>query len=144
MPQRRNKLNLKYIPDMDIFYIYLEPSKAKILTRSSFSEDVAIFVSKEKKNTICGYEIVNARESFEKNIQFLQLEIKQLVGVALCFSRSVRQLSQEKMADFLGIGLTTYKQIENGELNFSIEIFQIIGKKFPEIKRIIGKYLRAT
>jgi len=137
-------MNLKYMSDMDIFYIYLEPSKAKILTRSSFSEDVAIFVSKENKNTICGYEIVNARESFEKNIQFLQLEIKQLIGVALYFSRSVRQLSQEKMADSLGIGLTTYKQIEKGEQNFSIEIFQHMSKQYPEVRKVVAEGLLAS
>jgi uncharacterized protein YuzE len=137
-------MNLKYMPEMDTLYIYLEADIPKIMIPSDIDERVGIFVDKKTKKTLCGYEIEGAKDFLFSNLNKLELSLKQKIAVGLYFIRILKGLSQETMANEINVSLSTYKYLEKAENNLTFDTFEMINSKFPMVAKVIGKSLLAS
>ncbi|MFZ4715861.1 MAG: hypothetical protein ACOYL6_19215 [Bacteriovoracaceae bacterium] len=137
-------MNIKYMEEIDTLYIYLDSEAPKVLTASTFSEDVSVYVSKLDKKKICGYEIENASKTLLLNLPKLKLDLKQLLAVIMFNSRLGLKMSQESMANELEMSLSTLKNLEKANQNISIESFESILDKVPEARIAIAKKLLAS
>ena len=142
--KRRQKMNLKYMQEIDTLYIYFESDTPKIMVPSDIDDRVGIFVDKKNRKKVCGYEVEGAREFFLGNINKFDFNLKQLIAAGVFFLRILNGYSQEKMASELGVSLSSYKNLEKAEQNFTLETFESINSKFPEMKKIVGESLLAS
>jgi DNA-binding XRE family transcriptional regulator/uncharacterized protein YuzE len=137
-------MNLKYMPEIDTVYIYLHPQTPKIMIPSSFDDRVGVFVDKKTKKVICGYEVEGASSYLLNNLKKFDLSLKELLAVGLYFMRISQGLSQEAMATEINVSLSTYKNLEKAEQNFTIDTFEVINRKFPSVKKLIAESLLAS
>ena len=111
---------------------------------SDIDDRVGVFVDKKNRKKVCGYEVEGAREFFLQNINKFDFNLKQLIAAGVFFLRILNGYSQEKMASELGVSLSSYKNLEKAEQNFTLETFESINSKFPEMKKIVGESLLAS
>ena len=134
-------MNLKYMPEIDTLYIYLDSKTPKILIESKIDERIGVFVDKKTMKKKCGYEIENASQTLFKNIYHLELNLRETLGLMLYFTRIINTKSQESMANEINVSLSTYKSLEKADQNFSFDIFENINNKFPKVRKVMGEKL---
>ncbi len=137
-------MNLKYMAEIDTLYIYFESETPKIMVPSDIDDRVGIFVDKKNRKKICGYEVDGASEFFLENINKFDFNLKQLIAAGIFFIRVLNAYSQERMASELGVSLSSYKNVEKAEQNFTLDTFESINSKFPKMKKIVAESLLAS
>ena len=124
-------MNLKYIPDHDLMYVYLELNTPNTQSRTSH-EEIFKFVSKNEKNKIVGYEIESASKNLKFVLKNLSLNSKQKLAICLFFLRERQKKTQKEFAESLNISESTYKSLERAEHNISFDTLDGIFSKFPD------------
>jgi DNA-binding XRE family transcriptional regulator len=130
--------------EIDTIYIYLDSETPKILVPSSMDDRIGVFVDKKTKKTICGYEVQEASKALMRNLTKMNLNLKQILAVALYFERITLNLSQEAMAKEIQLSLSSYKSLEKAEQNLGMDTLEVINRMFPQVKKIIGQSLLAS
>ena len=123
-------MNLKYLPENDLMYIYFESNVPNIQTRTGH-EGVFKFVAKIDKNKVIGYEVENTAKNLNYVLTKLGLNSKQKLGVCLYFLRERKAKTQEQFAETLGISLSKYKSLEKAEHNINFDTLESIFETFP-------------
>jgi len=129
-------MNLKYLPDNDLMYIYFEMNIPNIQTRTKF-EDIYKFVAKADKNKIIGYEIEGLSQNLERVLTDLNLNRKQRLAVCLFYLREKDGKTQKEFASLLGISESAYKSLEKAEHNTGFDTIEVIFEKFED-QKILG------
>ena len=137
-------MNLKYMPEIDTIYIYLDSKTAKILIPFEGDERIGKFVDKASRKKTCGYEIEGAKENLLNSLVKLDLSLKQILAIGVYFIRISNGLTQEEMASEIQVSLSTYKNLEKAEQNISIDTVELINKKYPKVRKVIGQSLLAS
>lgn len=118
-------MNIKYLPENDLMYIYLVTKTPNIQTKTPHP-DISKFIAKGDKKQIVGYEI----ESVTKNIKYvltkLDLTRKQKLAICLFVIRETNGKTQREFAKMLSVGESTYKNIEKAEHNISFDTLDMI------------------
>lgn len=104
-------MNLKYLPENDLMYIYFESNVPNTQTRTGH-EGVFKFVAKADKSKIIGYEVESASKNINYVLTKLNLNSKQKLAICLYFLREREGKTQEQIADALEISLSKYKSLE--------------------------------
>ena len=123
-------MNLKYLPDNDLMYIYFESNVPNTQTRTSHLQ-IFKFVAKADKNKIVGYEVENASKNLNYVLTKLSLSSKQKLAICLYFIREREGKTQEQMANLLEISLSKYKSLEKAEHNINFDTLESIFETFP-------------
>jgi len=123
-------MNLKYLVENDLMYIYFESHVPNTQTRTGH-EQVFKFVAKADKNKIIGYEVEKASKNLKYVLTKLDLNSKQKLGVCLYFLRERERKTQEQVADILGISLSKYKSLEKADHNINFNTLESIFETFP-------------
>jgi uncharacterized protein YuzE len=123
-------MNLNYLPDSDLLYIYLESNTPNVQARTNH-KDIFKFVAKTDKNKIIGYEV----EKVSKNLNFvltkLNLTSKEKLAICLYYIRTNKKNTQEQIADLLQISLSKYKSLEKADHNINFDTLDNIFENFP-------------
>lgn len=123
-------MNLKYLPDNDLMYIYFETNVPNTQTRTGH-EQIFKFVAKADKNKIIGYEVENASENLNYVLTKLGLNSKQKLAICLFFIREREGKTQEQIAQALDISLSKYKSLEKADHNINFDTLESIFDTFP-------------
>lgn len=123
-------MNLKYLTDNDLMYIYFESDVPNTQTRTSH-EEIFKFVAKADKNKIIGYEVENASQNLNYVLTKLNLNSKQKLAICLLYIRERNGHTQEQVADILDISLSKYKSLEKAEHNINFDTLDHIFETFP-------------
>ena len=123
-------MNLKYLPENDLMYVYLETNVPNIQTRTQH-EEVFKFIAKSNKKIIVGYEIENASKNLNYVLTKLSLNRKQKLAVCLYFIREREGKTQKEFSTNLNISESTYKSLERAEHNINFDTLDEIFGKFP-------------
>lgn len=138
MSDGNQNVNLKYMPEIDTLYIYFELDTPKIMVPSQLDDRVGIFVDKKTRKRICGYEIEGALKSVPLNSKDLNLSLRQELAVGLYLVRMSTNVSQEDMANEIGVDISVYHNLEKAEQDLSLDSFESIHKKSPLVKKLIA------
>lgn len=123
-------MNLKYLPENDLMYVYLEMNIPNTQTRTEHGE-VFRFVAKADKKRIIGYEIENVSKNLEYVLTNLKLNSKQKLAVCLYFIRVREGKTQKEFSTVLNVSESTYKSLEKAEHNINFDTLDGIFGKFP-------------
>ena len=123
-------MNIKYLTDNDLMYIYFESNTPNTQTRTNHS-DIFKFVAKANKNKIIGYEIENISSNLNYVLTKLGLSSKQKLAICLYFLREREGKTQEQIADVLEISLSKYKSLEKADHNINFDTLESIFETFP-------------
>jgi DNA-binding XRE family transcriptional regulator len=130
--------------EIDTIYIYLDSETPKIMVPSSMDDRIGVFVDKKTRKITCGYEVQEASKALMRNLTKMNLNLKQILAVALYFERITLNLSQEAMAKEIQLSLSSYKSLEKAEQNLGMDTLEVINRMFPQVKKIIGQSLLAS
>ena len=125
------QMNLNYLPDIDLLYIYLESNTPNIQTRTNY-DGIFKFVAKADKNKTVGYEIETASKNLSFVLSKFKLSSKEKLAVCLYYIRINKKNTQEQMADLLQISLSKYKSLEKADHNINFDTLNSIFENFPE------------
>lgn len=128
--QQEAKMNLKYLADNDLMYIYFQSNVPNTQTRTSH-DGVFKFVAKADKSKIIGYEVEEASKNLNYVLTKLGFNSKQKLGVCLHFLRERAGKTQEQFADVLNISLSKYKSLEKADHNINFDTLESIFETFP-------------
>lgn len=123
-------MNLNYLPDIDLLYIYLESNTPNIQTRTSH-DGIFKFVAKADKNKIIGYEVEKASKNLNYVLTKFSLSSKEKLAICLYYIRLNKKNTQEQMADRLQISLSKYKSLEKADHNINFDTLDSIFENFP-------------
>jgi uncharacterized protein YuzE len=123
-------MNLKYLPENDLMYIYFESSVPNIQTRTGH-EGVFKFVAKADKNKIVGFEVEDVSANLNYVLTKLDLNSKQKLAICLYYLREKQRKTQEQIADALEISLSKYKSLEKADHNINFDTLECIFATFP-------------
>lgn len=123
-------MNLKYLPDNDLMYIYFEGNVPNTQTRTGH-EQIFKFVAKADKNKVIGYEVENASKNLNFVLTKLGLNSKQKLAICLYFIREREGKTQEQIAETLDISLSKYKSLEKADHNINFDTLESIFETFP-------------
>ncbi|MBK7959977.1 MAG: helix-turn-helix domain-containing protein [Bdellovibrionales bacterium] len=123
-------MNLKYLRDNDLMYIYFESNVPNTQTRTGH-EQIFKFVAKAEKNKVIGYEVESASKSLNFVLTKLGLNSKQKLGICLYFIRERAGKTQEQIAHTLDISLSKYKSLEKADHNINFDTLESIFEAFP-------------
>jgi len=123
-------MNLKYLPENDLMYIYFESNVPNTQTRKGH-KSIFKFVAKSDKNKIVGYEVESVFDNLNTVLTKLNLNSKQKLAVCLYFLRERQGKTQEQIADALEISLSKYKSLEKADHNINFETLDNIFETFP-------------
>lgn len=123
-------MNLKYLSENDLMYIYFESNVPNTQTRTSH-EDIFKFSAKADKNKIVGYEVENVSENLNYVLTKLNLNSKQKLAICLYFLRERQGKTQEQIAESLDISLSKYKSLEKADHNINFDTLESIFETFP-------------
>ena len=123
-------MNLKYLSENDLMYIYFESNVPNTQIRTSH-EGVFKFVAKADKSKIVGYEVENVSENLNYVLTKLNLNSKQKLAICLYFLRERQGKTQEQIADSLDISLSKYKSLEKADHNINFDTLESIFETFP-------------
>jgi DNA-binding XRE family transcriptional regulator/uncharacterized protein YuzE len=122
-------MNLKYLANIDLMYVYLETNVPNTQTRTKLDQ-VFKFVAKADKNRVIGYEIENASKNLKHFLSIFDLNRKQKLAVCLYFIREKHGKTQKQFADLLEVSESKYKSLEKGEHNISFDTLDVIFESF--------------
>ncbi|UXR63778.1 helix-turn-helix transcriptional regulator [Bdellovibrio bacteriovorus] len=122
-------MNLKYLAENDLMYMYFEMNVPNTQTRTEHPE-VFKFVAKADKSTVVGYEIENAASNLKYILTSLNLNSKQKLAICLYFIREREGKTQKDFSSALGISESTYKSLERADHNISFDTLDGIFGKF--------------
>lgn len=123
-------MNLKYLPDNDLMYIYFESNVPNTQTRTGH-EQIFKFVAKADKSKVIGYEVENASKNLNFVLTKLGLNSKQKLALCLYFIREREGKTQEQIAETLDISLSKYKSLEKADHNINFDTLESIFETFP-------------
>lgn len=123
-------MNLKYLPDNDLMYIYFESNVPNTQTRTG-NDGVFKFAAKTDKNKIVGYEVENVSDNLNYVLTKLGLNSKQKLAICLYFLREREGKTQEQIAGALEISLSKYKSLEKANHNINFDTLEHIFETFP-------------
>ena len=123
-------MNLKYLTDNDLMYIYFENNIPNTQVRTGHV-GIYKFVAKANKNKIVGYEIENISINLNYVLTKLGLSCKQKLAICLYFLRERKGKTQEQIADILEISLSKYKSLEKADHNINFDTLESIFETFP-------------
>jgi uncharacterized protein YuzE len=123
-------VNLKYLTDNDLMYIYFENNIPNTQVRTGHV-GIYKFVAKANKNKIVGYEIENISINLNYVLTKLGLSCKQKLAICLYFLRERKGKTQEQIADILEISLSKYKSLEKADHNINFDTLESIFEIFP-------------
>ena len=123
-------MNLKYLPENDLMYIYFESNVPNTQSRTGHKE-IFKFVSKADKNKIVGFEVENVSENLNYVLTKLDLNSKQKLAVCLYYLREQQGKTQEQIAEALEISLSKYKSLEKADHNINFDTLESIFATFP-------------
>lgn len=123
-------MNLKYLPENDLMYIYFESNIPNTQTRTGH-KGIFKFVAKADKNKIVGYEIESVFDNLNYALTKLNLNSKQKLAICLYFLRERQGKTQEQIADALEISLSKYKSLEKADHNINFDTLDNIFETFP-------------
>ncbi|MFN7904394.1 MAG: DUF2283 domain-containing protein [Pseudobdellovibrionaceae bacterium] len=123
-------MNLKYLPETDLMYIYFESNVPNTQTRTGH-EGVFKFVAKADKNKIVGFEVENVSANLNYVLTKLDLNSKQKLAICLYYLREQQGKTQEQIADALEISLSKYKSLEKADHNINFDTLDSIFATFP-------------
>ena len=123
-------MNLKYLSENDLMYIYFESNVPNTQTRTGH-EGVFKFAAKADKSKIVGYEVENVSENLNYVLTKLNLNSKQKLAICLYFLRERQGKTQEQIADSLDISLSKYKSLEKADHNINFDTLESIFETFP-------------
>jgi len=123
-------VNLKYLPENDLMYVYFEANVPNTQSRTKHSE-VFKFVAKADKNRIIGYEIENASKNLKYVLTNLELSSKQKLAICLYFIREREEKTQKEFSAILNVSESTYKSLERAQHNINFDTLDGIFGKFP-------------
>jgi len=123
-------MNLKYLTENDLMYIYLETNIPNIQTRTEHDE-IFKFVAKADKKRIIGFEIENASTNLMYILKNLNLNSKQRLAVCLFYLRERAGKTQKEFSEVINVSESTYKSLEKAEHNINFDTLDEIYVKFP-------------
>lgn len=123
-------MNIKYLSENDIMYIYFESNVPNTQTRTGH-EEVFKFVAKADKSKIVGYEVENVSDNLNHVLTKLSLNSKQKLAICLYILRERQGKTQEQVAESLGISLSKYKSLEKADHNINFDTLDSIFETFP-------------
>jgi hypothetical protein len=123
-------MNLKYLPENDLMYIYFESNVPNTQTRTG-RDGVFKFVAKADKTKIVGYEVDNVADNLNFVLTKLGLNSKQKLAICLYFLREREGKTQEQIAETLEISLSKYKSLERADHNINFDTLESIFETFP-------------
>lgn len=123
-------MNLKYLPESDLMYIYFKTNVPNTQSRTQHDE-IFKFVAKADKNKIIGFEIEKASRNLNYVLTKLDLNSKQKLAICLYFIREREEKTQEQFAASLEISLSKYKTLEKAEHNINFDTLESIFNTFP-------------
>lgn len=124
-------MNLKYLPENDLMYIYFVNDIPNIQTRTAHDE-ISKFVAKSNKNQIVGFEIENLTKNMKFVLTKLDLTRKQKLALCLLFIRESHSKTQKEFATLLAVSESTYKSIEKAEHNINFDTLDLILETFSK------------
>lgn len=124
-------MNIKYLPENDLMYIYLATGVPNTQTKTAH-EEISKFVAKADKKQVIGYEVESASKNMKYVLTKLDLTRKQKLAVCLFFIRESSGKTQREFSDLLAISESTYKNIEKAEHNINFDTLDVILKKFQK------------
>lgn len=134
-------MNLKYLSENDLMYIYFESHVPNTQTRTS-REGLFKFVAKADKSKIVGFEIENVAANLNYVLTKLDLNSKQKLAICLYFLREREGKTQEQIAGLLGISLSKYKSLEKADHNINFDTLDRIFDLFSDdlnLKSVFSK-----
>ena len=123
-------MNLKYLSENDLMYIYFESNVPNTQIRTSH-EGVFKFIAKADRNKIVGYEIENVSDNLNYVLTKLNLNSKQKLAICLYVLRERKGKTQEQVANSLEISLSKYKSLEKADHNINFDTLDSIFENFP-------------
>lgn len=123
-------MNLKYLAENDLMYIYFESNVSNTQTRTGH-ECVFKFVAKADKSKIIGYEIENVSDNLNYVLTKLSLNSKQKLAICLYYLRERQGKTQVQIANSLEISLSKYKSLEKADHNINFDTLESIFETFP-------------
>lgn len=123
-------MNLKYLSENDLMYIYFESNVPNTQTRTNH-EGVFKFIAKADRNKIVGYEIENFSDNLNYVLTKLNLNSKQKLAICLYVLRERKGKTQEQVANSLEISLSKYKSLEKADHNINFDTLDSIFENFP-------------
>lgn len=124
-------MNLKFLPDSDLMYVYFETNTSNTQTKTQHAE-IFKFVAKSNKNKIIGYEIEKASKNLNFVLTSLNLNSKQKLAVCLFYIRERQGKTQKEFSAHLNVSESTYKSLERAEHNINFDTLDVIFDKFPD------------
>jgi uncharacterized protein YuzE len=122
-------MNLKYLPENDLMYVYLETDVPNTQTRTKHDE-IFKFVAKADKNRVIGYEIENASKNLKEFLASFDLNRKQKLAVCLYYLREKYKKTQKEFAHILEVSESKYKSLERAEHNIGFDTLDVIFSEF--------------
>lgn len=122
-------MNLKYLPENDLMYIYFESHVPNTQSRTR-REGVFKFVAKADKDRVVGFEIEKVSENINYILSKLGLSSKQKLAICLYFIRQREGKTQEQIASILNISLSKYKSLEKADHNINFDTLESIFETF--------------
>ncbi len=135
-------MNLKYLPESDLMYIYFESNVPNTQTRTG-RESIFKFVAKADKSKIIGYEVEKVSDNLNYVLAKLNLNSKQKLAICLYFIRERDGKTQEQSAEALEISLSKYKSLEKANHNINFDTLESIFETFPN-EHILGTVFRTA
>jgi len=123
-------VNLKYLPDNDLMYIYFESHVPNTQTRTRH-EGLFKFVAKADKSRVVGYEVESVSKNLNHALTKLGLNSKQKLAICLLYIRERNGKTQEEMAKTLDVSLSKYKSLEKADHNINFDTLDCIFETFP-------------
>jgi uncharacterized protein YuzE/DNA-binding XRE family transcriptional regulator len=124
-------MNLKYLPENDLMYIYFETNVPNTQTRTGHP-GVFRFVAKSNKSKVIGYEVESVSDNLNYVLTKLCLNSKQKLAICLYFIREREGKTQEQVANALDISLSKYKSLEKAEHNINFDTLDNIFETFSD------------
>ncbi len=122
-------MNIKYLPQNDLMYVYFASNVPNTQMRTTH-EEIFKFVAKADKNKTVGFEIENASKNMKFIMTKLDLTRKQKLAICLHFIRESHGKTQKEFSDLLTISESTYKSIEKAEHNINFDTLDTILETF--------------